>query len=119
MKNLVFVILTLVSLTSYAQSDQEKAYEKAMTAMKLMDNGNYDESIKLLEEAQKLDPDRFDYPYELALANYLKKDYKKAIKILEKNRDHKHVTDQLYQLLGNSYDIIGKSDKAFEIYDAG
>lgn len=55
-----------------------------MKAIELMDNGKIEASIELLEEAQKLDPDRFDYPYELAYAHYLKKDYKGAIKILER-----------------------------------
>lgn len=103
----------------YGQTNKEKALSKGLEAIKLMDNGKLDESIKLLEEAQKLDPDRFDYPYELAYAHYSKEDFKGAIKILEKNIDHKDVTERLFQLLGNSYDVLGKSDKAFEAYDAG
>ncbi len=112
---LVFCLGQLVN----AQSNAESALAKAREAVELMDNGKYDESIKLLEEAQVLDPGRFDYPYELAYAYYLKEDYKQAIKILEKNIDHKDVTEQLFQLLGNSYDILGKTDKAFKSYDAG
>ena len=103
----------------YGQTNKEKALSKGQEAIKLMDNGKLDESIKLLEEAQKLDPDRFDYTYELAYAHYSKEDYKGAIKILEKNTEHKDVTERLFQLLGNSYDVLGKSDKAFEAYDAG
>lgn len=103
----------------YGQSNKEKALEKGQEAIKLMDNGKVDESIKLLEEAQKLDPDRFDYPYELAYAHYIKEDYKGAIKILEKNIDHKDVTERLFQLLGNSYDVIGQTEKAFASYDEG
>ena len=104
---------------SFAQSNKEKALEKGQEAIKLMDNGKVDESIKLLEEAQKLDPGRFDYPYELAYAHYLKEDFMGAIKILEEYRGHKDATDLLFQLLGNSYDVLGKTDKAFEAYDAG
>lgn len=84
-----------------------------------MDDGKIDQSIKLLEEAEKLDPEKFEYPYELAYANYENKDYKKAIKILEKNIGHKDVKQTLFQLLGNSYDNIGKTDKALEAYDNG
>jgi tetratricopeptide (TPR) repeat protein len=104
----------------YGQTtNKEKALAKGQEAIKLMDNGKLDESIKLLEEAQKLDPDRFDYPYELAYAYYSKEDYKGAVKILEKNKTHKDVTDRLFQLLGNCYDVLGKTDKAFEAYDEG
>lgn len=104
----------------YGQTvNKEKALEKGREAIQLMDNGKVDESIKLLEEAQKLDPERFDYPYELAYAHYLKEDYSGAIKILEKQINHKDVTELLFQLLGNSYDMLGKTDQAFESYDAG
>ena len=47
-----------------------------------MDEGKLDESIKLLEESQKLDPENYMYPYEIAYAYVQKKKYEKAIKIL-------------------------------------
>ena len=113
------LLLILTGQFAYGQNNKEKALEKGIAAIKLMDNGKISESIKLLEEAQKLDPERFDYPYEIAYAHYLKEDYKGAIKILEQNIEHKDVTERLFQLLGNSYDIIGKPDKAFKFYDEG
>ena len=119
LKLLALVMFIIIGHTGYGQTDKEKAFEKGRTAIQLMDNGKVDESIKLFEEAQKLDPDRFDYPYEIAYAHYLKEDYKGAIKILEKLIDHKDVSDRLYQMLGNCYDYIGKPEKAFEVYEAG
>lgn len=113
------IMFVLIGQITYGQGNKDIALEKGQAAIELMDNGKIDESIKLLEEAQQLDPDRFDYPYELAYALYLKEDYKDAIKILEKNINHKDVNESLFQLLGNSYDNLGKSDKAFEAYDAG
>jgi len=118
-KTFGLLLFIVAGQLAYGQTNKEKALAKGQEAIKLMDNGKLDESIKLLEEAQKLDPDRFDYPYELAYAYYSKEDYKGAINILEKNIDHKDVTERLFQLLGNSYDVLGKSDKAFEAYDAG
>lgn len=118
-KTFSLVILLTAGQFAIGQTNEEKAFAKGHEAIKLMDSGKVDESIKLLEEAQKLDPDRFDYPYELAYAYYLKEDFKGAIKILEKNKNHKDVTDRLFQLLGNGYDVLGKSDKAFEAYDEG
>jgi hypothetical protein len=61
--------LGLLSISSaFAQSKQEKAYEKGKAAIQLMDAGKFDESIQLLEEAQKLDPNEINYPYEIAYA---------------------------------------------------
>lgn len=104
----------------YGQTtNKEKALDKGKEAIKLMDNGKLDESIKLLEEAQKLDPDDINYPYELGYAYYVKKDYKKASKYLESILKHKDINDRVYQLLGNTYDNLGKGDKAIETYEAG
>jgi tetratricopeptide (TPR) repeat protein len=109
----------LAGRISFGQSNQEIALEKGRTAIQLMDDGNIDDAIRLLEEAQKLDPDRFDFPYEIAYAHYIQKDYEGAIKILEKIENHKNVSDRLYQLLGNAYDNIGKTDKAVKVYETG
>jgi len=120
--NIRIVIISVVFFLGqviFAQDKKQIALDKGLAAIKLMDEGKLDESIKLLEEAEKLDPDRFDFPYEMAYAYYMKTDYKEAAKILEKNMNHKNVTDRLFQLLGNSYDNIGKSEKAIEIYETG
>lgn len=118
-KTFGLLLLITVGQIAFGQTNKEKALAKGQEAIQLMDKGNVVESIKLLEEAQKLDPDRFDYPYELAYAYYLKEDYIEAVKILEKTKTHKNVTDRLFQLLGNCYDVLGKTDKALESYDEG
>jgi tetratricopeptide (TPR) repeat protein len=113
------VLFLIAGQIGYGQSAKEIARSQGLEAIKLMDGGKINESIILLEEAEKLDPEMFDYPYERAYAHYLKEDYKKAIKILEKIKDHKDVTERLFQLLGNSYDILKNEKKAFEVYDLG
>lgn len=112
-------LLIIVGQSAFGQTNKEIAMSKNKEAVELMDNGKVDESIKLLEEAQKMDPEEFSHPYELAYAHYLKEDFKGAIELLEKIADYKDAPDLLYQLLGNSYDMLGQSDKAFEVYDAG
>lgn len=118
-KVLAIALLFLANQHVVAQSKKEMAMTKCTEAVKLMDSGKIDESIILLNEAIKLDPDNFNFTYELSLAYYFKEDYKRTIEILEKVLNHKEVTDQAYQLLGNSYDLIDESSKAFEVYDAG
>lgn len=118
-KNSLLVLFVLLGAQLHGQTNAEKALALGNEAVELMDNGDVKKSLKLLAEAQELDPTRFDYPYETAYANYLQEDYKKSVKILESIKFHKDVTDQLFQLLGNSYDMLGQSEKAFEIYDEG
>ncbi len=119
-KMLVFCGLFLFSYPLFSQiSNQEKAYSKGMEAIKLMDKGDIEGSLKLLKEAKKLDPNNINYPYETAYAYYLKKDYKAAIKILSSLTKHNNIHDLIYQLLGNSYSMSGNKVKAIETYEKG
>ncbi len=115
-----FIVLLFVLVPSaFGQSKQELASTKCQEAIRLMDSGKVDESIVLLNEAIKLDPKETIYPYELAFAYCLKEDYKTAVKILEKLRKSKEPSELVYQLLGNSYDMLGKPEKALETYADG
>lgn len=115
-----FLCFLFLSSKAFSQSgDKEKAYQMALEAIEMMDNGKFDESIKILKECIKLDPDNFNYPYEIAYAHYAQQDYKGAIKLMEAQLKHPNATSQLYQLLGNAYDFLGKNEKALEYYDLG
>ncbi|SKA47862.1 TPR repeat-containing protein [Chitinophaga eiseniae] len=113
------LVLMLVSGGAYAQQDSLQAREKATAAIKLMDGGEPEKSIPLLEEAAKLDPKNLDYPYEMAYARYLMKDYNKSVDILKKLARRDDANDRVYQLLGNSYDMAGQREKAIETYEKG
>lgn len=119
MRKISIILLTMLTMTAYGQTDKEKAYDLGMKAIKEMEAGNIKESIKLLEESKKLDPDNIDYPYEIAYAHYLDKNYKDAIKILKGLAKHDKVNDRIYQMLGNCYDMEKNPDKAIETYEAG
>ncbi|MBX7093609.1 MAG: tetratricopeptide repeat protein [Flavobacteriales bacterium] len=119
MRILFFILFVVSTQIGFSQSNKEKAKLKAQDAIRLVDNGQFALGIKMLEEAMKLDPDNIDYPYEIAYAKYASKDYEGAVKILEKVKKKKDATDQFYQLLGNSYDMLGKSDKALKTYADG
>jgi tetratricopeptide (TPR) repeat protein len=119
MRQILLLTFILATGQLLGQTNKEKAFTKAKEAIKLMDNGQIDESIKLLEESVKLDPDNLDYPYEISYAYYLTKNYKKTIDVLTPLSKRKDTNDRIYQLLGNSYDLIGKRDKSIETYEAG
>lgn len=119
MKKSTLILLTLISITAYSQTDKEKAYDYGMKAINEMEAGNIDESIELLEKSIELDPENIHYPYEIAYAHYLDKNYKKSIKILKSLTEHDQVYDRIWQMLGNSYDMDGKQEKAIDTYDNG
>lgn len=104
---------------SFGQNNRQIAQEKADLAVKMMDDGQIDESIKLLEECRKLDPQNISYTYEIAYAYYQKKEYKAANKQLKKVVSHKDATSAYYQLLGNSLDMMGEPNEALKTYKKG
>lgn len=112
-------LLFTAALTFGQAPNVVKARDLAREAIELMDNGQVDESIPLLKEAEKLDPDNYIYSYELAYAHYMKQDYRTAEKFLKRLLKHKDVTDQTYQMLGNAYDMQGKPAKAIQAYEQG
>jgi len=119
---LFFTFLFVFSLSQaplHAQSNEDKALAKGQEAVGLVDQGKYAEGIKLLEEAQKLDPKNTTYPYEIAYAYYIQKDYRKALKYLEPLIKQKTAKENVYQLTGNAYDFLNDKEKALAIYDDG
>ncbi len=119
LKILFTSLVFLLSFNCIGQNQNEIAVSKAKEAIELMDQGKIEESRKLLQEAKEIDPNRFDYQYEYAYTYYLEKNYQEVINILEKLTNHNQVAKELFQLLGNSYDIIGNPKKAIEIYTEG
>lgn len=112
MKKIIFgILLQFLPFSLLAQTDKETAYSKAKEAIKIMDEGNLDESIKILEECQKLDTENFNYPYEIAYAYVQKKEYEKAITILNKVKKYKTLSSQVYQMSGNCYSYMANLKK--------
>ena len=119
-KIICLLALILAGQFSYGQTNKELALEKAKEGVKLEDQENkFDDAITLFSEAQKLDPENINYPYEMAYAYIGKKEYKKASDILEQLLNHKDVHARVYQALGNAYDYQGKPKKAIETYEKG
>ncbi|HMN04556.1 MAG TPA: tetratricopeptide repeat protein [Flavobacteriales bacterium] len=118
---LITVTLTLAgSLQVHGQeSRQGQAKAKGKEAVRLVDQGEFDKGIALLKQASKLDPGNIEYPYELGYAYYTKQEYDQAVKVLKPLVKEKDAFDLIYQLLGNSYDHLGKRGLALDTYKAG
>lgn len=122
MKKLIFLITLNVFTLNFdiwAQSNDELAKKKTYEAIQLMDKGEIEKSLQLLDEAFKLNPNDIIIPYEIAYAHYLNKDYKKAIENLEPYLQHPKVQDIYFSLMGNSYDYLANKEKAVEYYLKG
>ncbi len=116
---LIVISCFSVSVVSAQTTDKEKAQAKKREAIELMDNGKLAESIVLLEEGRKLDPDEPEFIYELALAKYQQGKFEETIKLLKELVKRKKATGRVYAMMGNALDEMGKPDKATDTYDEG
>lgn len=117
----MFVLLSMTALRAAAEvnpldENGEKAYRSALS---IMDDGNYETAIMMLEDLQKAFPDNYFVRYELALAYIRAGELDKALKIAEKLMKHEDAEDYLYAMIGSCYDDMDKPDKAIKVYDQG
>lgn len=116
---ILVLLLATTSLFAQSKEDKDKAAELGAKAIELVDNGRYEEGIMLLKKADQLDPKNSTYQYEIAFALYYQEKYEEANKILKSIVKKKDATANYYQLLGNSYDMIGAPGLALDTYKEG
>jgi len=114
---LLLLLLILLSFPAFSQSDRVKSLTQE--AITLMDKGELDASVSLLQEALKIDSKNATVIYELGLAYYHKQDYKKALEVTAPLLKDKKASDQVYQIRGNCYDMLGDRSKAIKTYEDG
>ncbi len=116
---LIALLFLSTAVFSQTKKEKEEAAQLGGEAITLMDNGDFGGSIKLLKKAEKLDPENYVYPYEIAYAYYAQAEYEKSRKQLEKTLKYKNCSDAVYQLLGNCYDNLEETEKAKKVYKDG
>ena len=86
-------------------------------AIEQMDNGRFDEAARLLNAVLTDDPKNFYAQYEMGYMLYLQERYTDAIDVLKriKRKDN----PQLFQVLGNAYDMAGDREQAIKTYKKG
>ncbi|MEI6891231.1 MAG: tetratricopeptide repeat protein [Pontiella sp.] len=119
-RTIITLLIFALSTSIFGKTeDQRKAQELGTKAIKQMDAGNISGAIELLEESTALDPESIFYPYEIAYAHYLNKEYKVAIDLFNELIKHPQCIDRIYQMLGNAYDMNNDLEKAITVYDLG
>ena len=115
------LILTLLVTFSFsvAFAQENPASKEINEAIKEMDAGNFSQSRVILECVLQKYSTNYDAWYEYAYSYYMQKDYAKALEIMQTQTDHAQATDQLWQMIGNSLDIIGKPEEAIAAYAKG
>jgi len=96
-------------LNTYAQTNG--AYTLGVEGIKEVDAGNYNEGIKLLKQARNLEPQEYDYTFEIGKAYLLSGNPKMAEKFLYPLQYHEHVQADLYIVLANCYSELEELKK--------
>jgi tetratricopeptide (TPR) repeat protein len=114
------VLFLLISLSINAQSSAElKADSLALIGMDLMDEGEIAKAIDYLEQAKVIFPGKSTYDYEIGLAHYKGGAYDAALPVFRSLLKGADSQSLYYQMLGNTYDVLGKRKKAKKVYEEG
>ena len=95
------------------------ALEKAEESRIAMDDDKPQLSLRLMQEASRLEPSNFIYAFEVGQLQYLLKNYTQSVETLQDLIDHTDVTPQYFQILGNAFYMTKNKMAAMEIFDIG
>lgn len=107
---LSFFFLLIFSIQICAQTKPD-AYSLGVDGVKEVESGNFKEGLKLLKQARKLEPEQYDYAFEIGRAYYLSGDAKMAEKHLYPLQYHVNVQPDLYVLLAKCYHELNENRK--------
>lgn len=119
MKRLTNLILGLfLTVNLFGQDDQVK--ELIVQGIELHDQGNYNDAIAKYRMALQIDNNSAIANYELSYTYMVTEKYGEAIKysrkVIEQNSAN---LEQAYVVLGTSFDMSGKANKAIDAYEDG
>ena len=116
-KILVFLIASLLTITSFAQPEDVKTLHE--TAKTFMRSGDFDNAIIVLTRALQQDNKNVDLQKDLVLSYYLKRDYAKALDGVKALVDRDDADVVIYQLAGNVYKALEQPKDCERIYKKG
>ena len=107
--------MCLFSLASVAQ----EAAELKETARTFVMQGDYDNAVIVLTKASQLEPDNIEITKDLLFANYLKRDFAKALEIGKPLLTREDSDAPTFQMMGMVYRAIAEDVEAEKLYKAG
>lgn len=88
--------------------------------VRLHDEGKYREALARFEQAVELDEKNGNALYETGNTYFTIEDYKQAVKYADKTiKNNRAAVPEAYMLKGNALDMLGKPDKAVDVYEEG
>lgn len=121
MKRILFLLIVTLAtaFVAYSQKLSKEDDSLYQLALEYSDNGNANKAIEIYGKLLEKYPDNSVLQYELAYCHYVKQDFKKAAKILEKAEKGDGAMGIMYAIHGNCLDMMGKQEKAIAKYKEG
>lgn len=116
MKILLLVLLCIVCSNNYCQAQEQTAKILIETAKTLVQNGDFENAVLLLDRAKQQAPDNIDLLRDLTFAYYLKRDFAKAIETGKELIEKPNSDQQSFQVLGLAYKAIAAYKDCGKMY---
>ena len=110
----VFIWVTVFCFAADAQEQTAKLMQE--TARILVQKGDFENAIVVLERAKKQEPNNIEILRDLCFANYLKREFARSIEVGKELTDKPEADPQAFQLLGLSYKAIASYKECGKLY---
>ena len=111
---ILFLLATIGVCDIHAQEQTAKLLQE--TARTLVQKGDYDNAVVILERAKQQEPDNIEILQDLCFANYLKRDFAKAIEVGKEMVAKPNAEPQSFQTLGLAYKAIASYNDCGKLY---
>lgn len=112
----LFTILVFVGSFSIIKAQEQTAKLLQETARTLVQKGDFDNAVVILERAKQQEPNNIEILKDLCFASYLKRDFGKSIEVGKELVEKPNADEQAFQMLGLSYKATANSKEAAKLY---
>lgn len=116
MKYWLLLSVLLVTAAGVTAQEQQTAQLLQETARTLVQKGDYDNAIVILERAKQQEPNNSGILKDLCFAAYLKRDFAKAVETGKELVEKPDADAQAFQLLGMAYKAIASYKECGKLY---
>ncbi len=118
MKKYIFIYLLLLASAGFAQQTQDAA-SLHETAKGFLKQGDYENTILVLNKALQLQPNDLEISKDLLYTYYLKRDFAKALEIGKPLAERADADVTTLQMMGLVYKAIADNKEAEKLYKKG
>lgn len=115
-----YLFIILLSAAGFCEAHAQEQTAKLLqeTARTLVQKGDYDNAAVILERAKQQEPDNIEILRDLCFANYLKRDFAKAMEVGKELVAKPNADAQSFQVLGMVYKAIASYNDCGKLYRA-